>query len=100
MRKAIVVTITVTCWALGALCAAMGVSFIFDGDRGTGIGDVIFLVGLGVALLYGGRAIGRKIGYGGEDLDKEDVAYLRGLEAGRKSRQMCPHSIEENPTNS
>ena len=81
MRKLTGIVITAICWLFGGVFALGTLYGIFADD--IEIGAILFCATLAVSFLFGGRAAGRKMRYGGEDLSKEDKAYLRGLEAGR-----------------
>ena len=82
MRLALGIATTVISWLFGAAFALGAVYGIFVDD--IDIVGIIILAMIGIAFLTGGLAAGRKIRYVGEDLDDEDEAYLRGLDAGRR----------------
>ena len=80
MLKVMGIATTGLCWLLGVLFAwaALYAMFFSDGFGIEDLGGALICNLLAVSFLFGGRAAGRKVRYGWNDLDKEDKAYLRG----------------------
>ena len=81
MCKVFGIVTTGICWLLGVVFALGALYGIFADD--IEFGGIFVSTLLAVSFLCGGRVAGRKVRYGWEDLNKEDKAYLRGLERGR-----------------